>query len=264
MASKKTRDDAMAVTPEISTASEGMTKASNAGKTKDKEKVNVHAGHRSRMKAQARENGLDAFNPHQVLELLLFYSIPQRDTNAIAHELISKFGSLSKVLDAKYDALLQVNGVSENTATFLNLLPQVARLYMIDQGRGLQVFTSRFQMGTFLMNYYIGVQVETPILLLMNERAEMIAPPVIMSAGTQNRALFDVQTVAQHAVKHGASVVALAHNHPSDYLEPSVEDIMITKAVRSGLETLNIKLFEHFIVGRTGYSMSSEWKYNTR
>ena len=75
---------------------------------------NVHSGHRQRLKERFLRDGLDNFEEHQVLELLLFYGIPQRDTNTIAHELIRKFGSLSRVLEATPEELQQVNYVGEN------------------------------------------------------------------------------------------------------------------------------------------------------
>ena len=83
---------------------------------------NPHKGHRARMKQQFLENGLDGFNDHQVLEMLLFYAIAQKDTNELAHRLIDRFGGLSNVLDAEPRDLCDVNGISEHTATFLTFV----------------------------------------------------------------------------------------------------------------------------------------------
>jgi len=86
------------------------------------EKMSIHDGHRQRMKSRFQKNGLSDFNEHEVLELLLFYCIPRRDTNEIAHNLIARFGSLAKVLDAPLNHLQEVEGMGENAANFLSLI----------------------------------------------------------------------------------------------------------------------------------------------
>ena len=93
------------------------------------EKSNIHAGHRQRLKDLAKENGLDGMSSYQVLELLLYYAVPQKDTNVLAHRLIDTFGSLSAVLDAEYESLLTVNGVGAHTASLLTLMPALFRRY---------------------------------------------------------------------------------------------------------------------------------------
>ena len=88
----------------------------------------AHAGHRSRMKNRFLKTGLDSFEPHEVLELLLFYAIPKRDTNKIAHDLIENFGSIAGVLNAPYELLIQIDGIGEHAAILLKQLPQFFRL----------------------------------------------------------------------------------------------------------------------------------------
>ena len=80
--------------------------------------ANPHAGHRQRMRERFQKDGLDHFQQHEILELLLFYALPRVNTNAIAHELIQQFHSLSGVLDADVLELKQVHGISENAAVF--------------------------------------------------------------------------------------------------------------------------------------------------
>ena len=92
--------------------------ASKANRTKS-EKQNIHKDHRSRLKTQFIENGIDALTDIQKLEMLLFYAIPQKDTNPIAHNLLNEFGSLSNVMSANFNELIKVEGVKENTATLL-------------------------------------------------------------------------------------------------------------------------------------------------
>ena len=93
-------------------------------------KENVHKNHRSRVRQKFVENGIESFQPHQVLELLLFYAYSQRDTNVIAHNLIQKFGSISGVFEASVESLMEVEDVGYNTAVFLNLQGNIQRYYM--------------------------------------------------------------------------------------------------------------------------------------
>ena len=89
-------------------------------------KENLHEGHRGRLKERFLEQGIDSFEPHNILELLLFYSIPRKDTNEIAHELLKSFGTLKGVFDADFNDLIKVDGIKENSATLLKLIPAIA------------------------------------------------------------------------------------------------------------------------------------------
>ena len=91
--------------------------------------MGIHSGHRERMKQRFRETGFDGFSDVNALELLLFYAIPRQDTNPIAHALLDRFGSFHGVIDAHYEDLLKVNGVGENTALFLKMIPAVCKRY---------------------------------------------------------------------------------------------------------------------------------------
>ena len=96
---------------------------------------NPHEGHRERLKERFLNEGLLGFHDHNILELLLFYVIPRKDTNEIAHELLREFGSLSAVFDADIELLKQVPGIGDNAATFIKLIPQLARAYMMDKDK---------------------------------------------------------------------------------------------------------------------------------
>ena len=82
-----------------------------------------HYGHRQRLKDRFLQTGFAGFDPHNILELLLFYSIPQKDTNDLAHELMNRFGSLSGVFDASYEDLVKVKGIIFTSVAVLALIP---------------------------------------------------------------------------------------------------------------------------------------------
>ena len=92
--------------------------------------MGLHDGHRKRVIDTFLQNGMDGMHPHEILEMLLFYAIPRKDTNETAHLLLDTFGSLSAVFDAPYEELLKVNGIGQNTAALLKMIPQLARAYL--------------------------------------------------------------------------------------------------------------------------------------
>ena len=97
--------------------------------------MGVHDGHRDRMKNKLLEQGLDVFDDHNVLEFLLFYSMPRKDTNPLAHELLNSFRSLEAVFEASAEKLSKITGIGENTVTLLKLIPEVSRHYVFDKNR---------------------------------------------------------------------------------------------------------------------------------
>ena len=121
----------------------------------------MHKDHRKHTKDRFLAEGLDSFEPHEILELLLFYSIPQRDTNGIAHELINRFGSLSAVLDAPYEDLLDVPGISEHSATLIKLIPAISRRYALEKNSKVTRLATIEDIGRYLVARYLGVTEET-------------------------------------------------------------------------------------------------------
>ena len=108
-------------------------------------------GHRSRLKERFKNDGLDSFNEINALEILLFYAVPRSDTNPLAHRLLDRFGSFAAVLDADYNDLLEVEGVSDHTATFLKLLPEAARYYQSGKIMQRQELATLADIGEFFV-----------------------------------------------------------------------------------------------------------------
>lgn len=113
--------------------------------------MNIHEGHRERMKQRFMEQGLDVFDDHQVLELLLFYSMPRKDTNPLAHQLLEHFGSLEAVFEAPTEELKKISGIGDSAVTLLRLIPEVSRRYLIDKNSFDKVLDSSAKVGAFLV-----------------------------------------------------------------------------------------------------------------
>ena len=120
--------------------------------------MSIHSGHRQRMRQRFLKNGLEGLNDHEILELLLYYCIPRQDTNPYAHRLIERFGSLTGVLRAQEKELMEVEGIGENTAFYLNLLMETIRHYQIKSYNDLpeqeQILNSVESCGEYLRPYF--------------------------------------------------------------------------------------------------------------
>ena len=207
----------------------------------------VHKGHRERLKARFLETGLDSFTDVQALELLLFYAIPQKDTNPIAHALLDRFGSLSQVLDAPLEALKKVPGISDHSASLLRLVTELARIYQVDSAQRTEVLTSLDACGRYLVPRFFGRKVETVFLLCLDAKCKVLCCREI-GEGSVNAASISVRKVVEAALSANATTVVLAHNHPSGVALPSADDVQTTRRIAAALSAVEVKLIDHIVV----------------
>ncbi len=213
---------------------------------------NPHKYHRSRLRERFVKEGLRSFQDHNILELLLFYAIPQKDTNDLAHALLDRFGSLAAVFDAEIGDLCKVKGIGENAATLIKMIPQLARAYLMDKETRYADFSDLHKLGTYLVNYFIGEKNEKLIAVLLNNRCEMI-DIITVSTGTVNRTEGSVRKIAEAAFSLNASSFVLAHNHPDGDCIPSAADISLTRNYSKIFSELGLTLAEHIVVGGVSY-----------
>lgn len=205
-----------------------------------------HDGHRKRLKARFIKSGLDDFEPHNVLELVLFYGVPRKDTNPIAHRLINRFGSLSAVLDAKPEELMKVDGITENTAVLISMLPAIARKYLEDKVEVVNSVEGFSDVGAYLMPKFVGRTVETVMLASLDNKNRIISCTIV-AEGENDKANVSKRKVMEEAMRVGATRVILAHNHPRGFAMPSNEDIFLTEEIYSLLKSVGIDLVDHLI-----------------
>ena len=215
-------------------------------------KDNVHEGHRSRLKARFLEQGIDNFEQHNILELLLFYSIPRKDTNEIAHELLKSFGTLKGVFDADFNDLIKVDGIKENSAALIKLIPAIARAYATDKYSSNYLFDTAEKIGDFFLDKYVGEKNEIIYLLLLNNKYEML-DVVKLHEGSVNSAQISPRKVLDLVVKYNASMIVLAHNHPDGNAYPSMEDIETTSDLMATFNLVDVRLLEHYVVSNNDY-----------
>lgn len=211
---------------------------------------NIHVGHRQRMREEYEQNGLDHMQYHRVLEMLLHFAIPQRDTNELAHSLIKRFGSFSRVFAADIDALASVKGMTRNAAVLLHMLPEVNRRIIEDQIDREWIMDGHEQIAEYLSKRFVGRTEETMMMLCLDNSCRLIACR-ILDKGNGISVPLNFRQVCEIAFQYRCYNVILAHNHPGGIARPSVQDVRLTERLFTILHSLDIRLLDHFIVTET-------------
>lgn len=207
----------------------------------------IHADHRQRMKKRFIEGGLDDFSDIQVLELLLFYCIPRKDTNRIAHALLTRFGSFAQVMEATPEELMQVEGMGQHSAVFLSLVTQAGRYYQVNRMQQIRQLTTIKECGDYLTPFFGGRRNEMVYLLGLDAKCKILGCKKV-GEGSINSAGFSIRRVVETALSFNATSVVLAHNHPSGIALPSGDDIQTTVRLAKALDTVEIVLVDHIVV----------------
>lgn len=209
--------------------------------------MGLHDGHRNRLKNRFLNEGLTNFEDHNVLELLLFYSIPRSDTNEIAHELLNKFGSLHGVFEAGMEDLMSVNGISRHSAVLIKMIPELFVVYGRDKVRDIQKINSSDDAKEFFIPRFYGKVREEVQLVLLDDKMNIIKWVKIYE-GSVNSANVPIRKIVEIAIENRATNVIIAHNHPTGLILPSKDDLRATAKVREALALVDIKLLDHVIV----------------
>ncbi|MBE7048409.1 MAG: DNA repair protein RadC [Ruminococcaceae bacterium] len=216
-----------------------------------------HQGHRKRMKDRfVKEGGFESFAPHEILELLLYSTINRRDTNPIAHALIREYGNLANVLDADTESLKKIDGIGENSAFLLSMIPHLCRAYnQAKWTRNVMLGTTDLA-GQYAINLFIGKNYEEFRLICVDSNRRVTYQGCI-TKGTINEVPAYPRIVVEEILKRNAQYVIFTHNHPNGSVQPSEGDKQTTDQLISALEAINVNVIDHIIVsGNRYYSMA--------
>lgn len=205
-----------------------------------------HTGHRERMKAEFLARGLEGWPDHRVLELLLFYTIPQGDVNDLAHELVERFGSLAGVLDASVEELKKVKGVGDHTAVFLRMLPTVLGRYQGARTRLSAIINSPEEAYAWLEPYFFGARNEMVYVLCLDGKRQVLGVRKV-AEGSIELAEVNTRRIAEEAIGLRAAQIYVAHNHVSNLAIPSQADWLTTDTLRGALRPIGIELIDHLV-----------------
>lgn len=206
------------------------------------------------MRARFLSSGSHDFADHELLELLLFYSLPRKNTNELAHSLIERFGSLRRVAAADVDELSSVTGIGKNTAALIKLTLELAARYERELFLPSKSLKSIDTAISYARSLFLGATSETVYLVLLDNEFMMLdCRP--LSQGTVNEVKPIVREILERSVLKKASLALMLHNHPDGDHTPSSEDVEFTYLVNHELEALGVRLVDHIIVGQNNCSL---------
>ncbi len=224
-------------------------------------KENPHKGHRIKVRNRYYETGFNGMADHNVLEMLLFFGIPFKDTNEISHELISRFGSFSAVLEADVKDLVTVKGMTENAACLITMILPLYKRYMEDISKRKPEFVSKEELAEFIRSLFLDTNDERIYALAYDSSRRYIGYRNI-GDGDITSSRVDIRKLTSFVLENNATGIILAHNHPHGIALPSREDINFTKYVYKILEALKVRLLDHIIVNESDYmSMVETMRY---
>ena len=210
--------------------------------------MNEHEGHRRRMRRRFLDHGLENFDDHNVLELLLFYALPRVDTNALAHRLMEHFGSFDAVMDAPAEELMAVEGMGPGAAALVKLVPEAGRRYIMRKNEPGRILSDTEAVGRYLLPRFLGQRDEVALLLCLDAKMKLLCCREI-GRGDVGCVPLNLRRLVETALSSNAAAVILAHNHVGGIALPSPEDRAVTAQVRQLLQTVNVTLQDHIIVG---------------
>lgn len=226
---------------------------------KNDKKVNLHEGHRARMRERFRKSGFNDFDEHQMIELLLFYACPRIDTNELAHVLVNKFGGIAGIMDASYEELMSLKGVSENTATLFKIIPCILPIYFNSRSDGT-VYDNTDKLKALFRPQFVGLTHEQFRLACLDSNLRTVSN-VLVSEGNPNSSPFEMRKIVEETFKAKSVNVVIAHNHPKGLPMPSEEDIASTRYISATLRSLGVTLLDHIIVGERAAASMREMSY---
>lgn len=207
----------------------------------------IHKGHRQRLRIRFLEHGLDSFSDIEALEMLLFYALPRRDTNELAHALLSSFGSFRAVMEAQTEDLAQVEGIGENAACLIRLVSEFGRRYMTAGRSPGRPIRGTEDAGAYLLPLFAYETSELVYVLCLDSGGAVKQCRKIAS-GMANKVDFSSRDIVDTALRYNASHVIIAHNHLSGTALPSPADISTTKKLYAALSLIGVELDDHIIV----------------
>lgn len=209
-----------------------------------------HKGHRERLRKRYLEGGAGALADHEILEMLLFYAIPRKDTKLLAHSLLEKFGTLDNVFDAPARSLSD-SGLSENAACLIKLAGDVGERMAVGNVNGKRL-TGYDEIGRYLVKEFAGDRVERLAMIMLDGKDRFMGS-VTVGVGELRQSGIDTCKIAEEIVIRKPSKVIFAHNHPSGSVEISINDHAATSTLEMFLGQLGTELVEHYVIADEKY-----------
>ena len=214
---------------------------------------NIHAGHRNRLREEIVAADISEPRPPvKLLEMLLFYGTPQKDTSKMAHDLINTFGSFAGVLEADIDDIVNVSGITRNSASLIKLMLPMLRTYTLEKYTFTDTLKTHSEIGQYLFAKYFAINRECLSMLCLNRLGKVLSFEVVMTGNVDSVGL-SVRDIVSKAIKSNATAVVIAHNHPGGIALPSSQDVIVTRQLKKALNSISVELLDHIIISSEDY-----------
>ena len=217
-----------------------------ATKELEEKKSHSHDGHRKRVKERVKRCGLGDLYDHELLELLLFYGIPRRDTNQLAHDVLDHFGSIRELMDADISDIESMTGVGENAAILIHTIREMMIRYVRESETPTGTYESFVKVVQYIRAIYFAEKREVIRALLFDKKMKLI-DTVVLGTGTNIASEISFANLADAVVHRKPAAVILVHNHPSGDPTPSLSDHQVTRQAYELLDMMSVVLIEHVI-----------------
>lgn len=217
----------------------------------------LHKNHRERTFAAYLDSGAN-IPDHVLLEMLLFYSIPRKDTNETAHRLINTFGSLSAVFEAGQEELTAVEGIGRYSADLIRLISTVKSRALEPRRVGKVTLSGSADYCAYIRARFSELDSEAICVLIMDASHRLINAPVVRRGGIENAELC-IKDILRHTLCASGDLLVVGHSHPSRNTEPSDEDVTFTLQLRRACDSIGIRLEDHVIL--SGGACTSVFEY---
>ena len=220
---------------------------------------NIHEGHRQRVKERFLNHGLDSFTEIQILETLLFYAVPKKDTNETAHLLINTFGSLKKVFEARYEDLTKVKGIGDNAASLIKFFQMASKKYLELAYRDTKekTYNTPKKLKQYCMQLFLGEKKEMIYAIALDCDLAIIGREAL-NTGEPDKVFLSYRKLTEFVHKSNATRIVLTHNHPNGAEMVSRNDIEVTSDAAELLDQISVELVDHIVVGKTGATSMKE------
>ena len=211
-----------------------------------------YVGHRKRQKDKFLKNSPSSFSDYELLELMLFQSIPRKDVKPLAKELLNKFGNLNNLINVDNENLSEVQGTNKSIFIHLQIIKELMNRALVGQVMNQNVIGSWSALLEYLKFNMGNLRLEQFRVLFLNKKNALIADE-IMATGTIDQTPVYPREIIKRVLVHEAGSIILVHNHPSGNAKPSNSDIELTMQIVNACKTVNVGVHDHVIIGKSGY-----------
>ncbi len=231
--------------------------SSSGEKEKGPAGVTDHAGHRARLRERFVKTGGQGLADYEVIELLLTFARPRRDTKPVAKELFRRFKNIQGIMEAPREELMEVDGVGENAAFLIKFFLEAPAYYLRERIKKREYLHSAGEVLEYLQVSMMSLRHEVFRVIFLNAKNEIITTETLHE-GTLNHSLVYPRKIIEKALHYNASGLIFVHNHPSGHAKPSPQDHEITRNLVFAARMMDIEVFDHIVIGHGDYYSFAE------